>query len=417
MITKALDDPEGDLVEALRQALGPQIPLAISLDLHAHITARMLAAADIIVACKTNPHSDYDLAGERAAELLLSTLDGKIHPVTAAVWIPLIVGARMETERGPLLELHRLRRALGERHAEVLDISIYNTTTLVDAVGAGQCITVITDGNLDLAGRLASELAMDLWSRREAFTSDFTPLGKALATAAAHGTQGPLVLGDQGDRVLAGTPGDGTLIISELLGNWPRLRAVVPLTDPLTVAAAARLGIGKILAGPIGGRLSEDAASVEGEWHILGLGEGRFVQQGPFLMGEPAELGKTSILRFANVTVLVTSLPGYTQDVEAFRSQGIDLREYDVIVTKSGYHFKLSFGEIGRCIVVDTPGISNYRPGLLPYRRRRPVFPEDRLGEPSFEPIVFSPRCFTARPQMRKPPADLREQALRSSRE
>jgi microcystin degradation protein MlrC len=122
------------------------------------------------------------------------------------------------------------------------------------------------------------------------------------------------------------------------------------------------------------------------------------------------------MLRFANVTVLVTSLPGYTQDVEAFRSQGIDLREYDVIVTKSGYHFKLSFGEIGPCVVVDTPGISNYRPGLLPYRRRRPVFPEDRVSEPSFEPSVFSPRFSAACPEMRKPPADLREQELRSSR-
>ena len=48
--------------------------------------------------------------------------------------------------------------------------------------------------------------------------------------------------------------------------------------------------------------------------------------------------------------------------------------------------------EDGPCVVVDTPGIANYRPGLLPFTKRRPVYPEDRIPEPRFAAEIFAPR-------------------------
>ena len=122
---------------------------------------------------------------------------------------------------------------------------------------------------------------------------------------------------------------------------------------------------------------------------MVGHGDGRFIQQGPFHAGVSAELGDTVVLETGNVTVLVTSLPGCTQDPMAFLSNGVDPRRYDVVVSKSGYHFRLSFADTGTCLVVDTPGLSNYRPGLLSYRRRRPCYPEDPIDRPPFTAILF----------------------------
>jgi len=389
MITQTRDDPEGDLLAALRETVGPQVPIAANLDLHAYVTATMLRNADIIVACKENPHTDYDEAGARAAELLLLLLNGAVRPVTAAVWLPLIIGARMETGNGPLARLHEMRRALVARSANLLDISIYNTTTLVDAPNAGQCITAIADDDPDCARETAETLAQAFWAARDEFTHELPSLACVMAKLKAGRIRPPVILGDQGDRVLAGTPGDGTAVLHELLTDWPDMRALVPVTDADVVRAAGRIGVGGKLRGDVGGRFSKGVTPVNADWQVLALGDGKFVQEGPFLAGEPAALGDTALLRTGNITVLATSLPGFTQDPEAFRSQGADPADFDVVVAKSGHHFKLSFARTGPCIAIDTPGLSNYRAGFVPFQKRRPIYPEDPVDNAEFASDLF----------------------------
>ncbi|OYW99457.1 MAG: hypothetical protein B7Z15_21095, partial [Rhizobiales bacterium 32-66-8] len=366
------------------------VSIAVSLDLHAHVTDLMLANSDIIIACKENPHSDYDIAGERAAELLLDKLAGKVHPVTASVWIPLTFGCRMETAHGPLRHVHDLRRAFLAAYPEVLDISVYNTTTLVDAVGAGQSITVITNGDVALAEELAKRIAEDFWSRRDDFTPPFIPLETILDDIVAGRSVTPVVIGDQGDRVLAGTPGDSAFVIEQLASHYTQLRAVVPVTDPEVAAAAKAAGIGATLEIAVGGRMSEGQPSFSATWQVTGLTDGNFVQAGPYLGNEPARLGDTARLKCGNLTVLATSLPGFSQDREAFRSQGIVIEDQDVIVVKSGYHFRLSFDGLGTCVVADTPGLANYRPGLIPYRKRAGCYPEDPQASPDFAASIYN---------------------------
>jgi microcystin degradation protein MlrC len=229
-----------------------------------------------------------------------------------------------------------------------------------------------------------------LWRLRDEFPPDFMPLETALADVAAGRFSRPVILGDQGDRVLAGAAGDSTVILSEIARHWPSLKAVVPVTDRDAVFAAQRARVGGVFEAAIGGGLSRGVAPFRAEWTVLGLGNGHFVHDGPYLKNEPATLGDTAVLRSGNLTVLATSLPGFTQDPAAFRSQGIDLADQDVIVVKSGYHFKISFGPIGPCFVVDTPGISNYRPGLLPFAKRRPVYPEDMNLDPALAAEIFT---------------------------
>lgn len=389
MATESCDDAEGDLLGRLRSRIGPEIPIAIALDLHAHVTPAMLEAVDICIACKENPHTDYADAGAHAADLLLQRLEGRISPVTALVTLPLVIGARLGTGEGPLAALHTLRREAAKSPG-VLDISIYNTIPFLDARGAGQSVTVTTNGHNAQAAAAAADLARALWDCRDEFTPDLPSLAEVLAKVAeARPAARPFVLGDQGDRVLAGAPGDATAILSEILTNWPDLKAVIPVTDPGAVAAATAAGVGHRLTYALGGRLSEMADPLEADWRVVQLGDGRFVQRGPYLAGEPADLGATAVLEHDNVTVLATSKPGFTQDPEAFASNGIDLDGYDVVVSKSGFHFRISFEGLGTCVVVDTPGLSNYAPGLFHYRLRRPCAPEDPIDSPSFEARLF----------------------------
>lgn len=383
MLTQEIDDVEGDLLRHLRSVLGPDVPISVSLDLHAYVTSSMLNATPLIVACKENPHSDYHLAGELAARLLMRKLGRDIQPTAAALWLPLIFGSQMETGQGPLARLHAARRELLERFPQLLDISIYNGTSFMDVPGNGQHITAIADGDGEVAERAVRQLGQMLWDMRDAFVPDLPDLEEIISTLQAGGGK-PVILGDQGDRVLAGSPGDGTYIISQLLEKWPDLRALVPITDPAVVAAAKRAGISGTVDTPVGGGLTRNIEPVLREWTVTGLGDGHFVQQGPFLANEAAELGETATLKCGNLVLLVTAMPGFTQDPQAFRSQGLEPGDFDIVVTKSGYHFKLAFADIGPCISIDSPGTSNYRPGYLPYRKLQSVYPENRDVVPEF---------------------------------
>ena len=84
------DDPEGRVLTAVREILG-DIPLVISLDLHAVLTDSMVAKADLHFPFHTYPHTDLFETGQRAARGLLALLSGKVRPTTHRVELPMLV--------------------------------------------------------------------------------------------------------------------------------------------------------------------------------------------------------------------------------------------------------------------------------------------------------------------------------------
>ncbi|MDR6756359.1 microcystin degradation protein MlrC [Mycoplana sp. BE70] len=70
MVTEFCEDSEGELLARLRDAVGYEIPIAITLDLHANVTAKMCDLANIIVSYKTYPHMDMRERGGQAGDIL-----------------------------------------------------------------------------------------------------------------------------------------------------------------------------------------------------------------------------------------------------------------------------------------------------------------------------------------------------------
>ena len=65
MVTEEHDDGEGDLISAVREVVGPSVPIAVSLDFHGNISDTMVREADLLHGYKTYPHVDM---GERGVE-------------------------------------------------------------------------------------------------------------------------------------------------------------------------------------------------------------------------------------------------------------------------------------------------------------------------------------------------------------
>ncbi|RWA75442.1 MAG: M81 family peptidase [Mesorhizobium sp.] len=389
MATTELPDADGDLLVRLREAIGPDVPIGIGLDLHAHVTQAMLRSVDICIACKENPHSDVVSCGERVVECLAAVVDGTFEPVLTMAKVPMILPGAAGTGSGPLAELHARGRALASAHPEIWDISLFNVYPYADDQDMGQAVVVLTHGPSQLAQTAATELAQLFWACRERFRDDLLTIDQAFELIARDTGRRPYILADMGDRVLAGAPGDSTAIIERSLVRADRLRGAIPVTDPTSVEAAAKAGIGAQVTLGIGGRLTPGFAPLTVSGVVTSISDGRFVIGGPFGAGEETSLGRTAVLVVDNrLSIMLTSKPGFTHDPAAFTSQGIDVSNQDFVVVKSGYHYKLNFAGIGTPLGVATPGIGYYTPGLLHWKKAR-FWPEHEVPEPEIRAVVY----------------------------
>jgi microcystin degradation protein MlrC len=126
-----------------------------------------------------------------------------------------------------------------------------------------------------------------------------------------------------GDNIGGGTPGDGTVLLAELLRQGAK-HAVVVIADREAVEAANRAGVS------------------------------------------------------AEIAVLTSKkcMPG---DLQQLRSLGIEPAEQHIIVVKAAIRWRGGYGPITReAIYVDTPGLGSANLEHFSYQSvRRPIFPLD----------------------------------------
>jgi len=388
MGTTKLPDAEGELLKRLRKKVGSKVKIAIGLDLHAHLTDCMIHNIDICVACKENPHSDVVECGHKVAELLYSLLDGRITPTKFMVKVPMVLSGIAETASGPLYKIHQAARDLSLSNPQLLDISIFNMFPYIDDEDTGQAILVTSDGDLDNTTDIEN-LAQLFWDNRHNFVDELPSIAEVFDQIATTDTTIPYVLADMGDRVLAGAPGDSTIILKEALMRDDRLRGAISITDPDAVALVRTIGIGNEVTLDIGGKLSPNLRPCQITATVVGLSDGNFEIKGPFYGGEKSSLGDTAVLLVDDrIFLVLTTKPALCHDPNVFTSQGVILSTLDFIVAKSGYHFKLNFADIASPIVVRTPGLSYYAPKTLPYKKSN-FWPEHELASPTLNTRVF----------------------------
>ena len=101
MVAEHFDDGEGELLQRVRRAVGPRVPVIASLDLHANVTRAMMQHCDGLVAYRTYPHVDMAAAGERAAQLLDATMASGHAPfqIAAHARLPHRAAVAMHADR------------------------------------------------------------------------------------------------------------------------------------------------------------------------------------------------------------------------------------------------------------------------------------------------------------------------------
>lgn len=373
------DDPEGELIAAVRQIVGPDIPIVVSLDLHAHVTDEMVASADAIIGYRTCPHIDIYETGIRSMELLADAIEGRCSPTVAQRKIPMIASAEAhDTTFGPLAAFQSRAREI-EQQEGVLAVSIFATQPWMNVPDIGWSVTVVTDGDEALAQRWADELAGALWDARERFDVVKTPVAEALAIARRRPDGvGPVVVADGSDSTSAGSQGDGNVLLTHIVSAEDDVRGLLLITDPTAARAAAEVGTGGVFRGGLGGSITPKFFSpLQVEATVLEVvPDGRYRSQYP---PSPIDAGLTVVMRIRSTTVVVSEHPVYQLDLECYRRIGIEPTEYTLVQVKSAGGFRAYYTPIASEIIdLDTVGPCDSRLTRLPYTRiTRPLWPFD----------------------------------------
>jgi microcystin degradation protein MlrC len=383
MVAEGVEDGEGALLGAVREVIGPDLPVAVTLDFHANVTAAMARHATVLHGYKTYPHVDMAERGQEAAARLADVIEGRLRP-TVALRQPLLLPpiAGQLTARGPMRRLGDLAAEM-ERHPDVITISVFAGFPMADIHDAGLSVYVATNGDQALAEACADRLAATAWEHRQEFLHRALPVREAVAQALALATEGrPVVLADIADNTGGGAAGDTTEVLREVLRVGARGTTVACLWDPEAVAACVGAGIGANVTLPVGGKIDpRHGAPITVTGRVRTLSDGRFVHKGPMLRGLEGRLGPTAVLDVADVKIILISQRWQTLDPEMLRFVGIDPLGERLLVVKSTIHYRAAFEPLAHAIVeVDAPGLSSSNLARLPFTRvRRPIFPLDDL--------------------------------------
>jgi microcystin degradation protein MlrC len=370
MAAEGCDDCEAEILQRLRDRLGPAAVIAVELDLHCHLSPAMVRLADLLVCYKEYPHDDIN---DRAAELYalaIETCQGLRRP-TMAVFDCRMMGM-YPTAAQPMRGFVDRMKALEGRDG-VLSVSLVHGFPWGDVADAGVKVLVITDDNAPKAEALARELGLAFFALRGQVEFRSLPLEEALARA-TDAPRGPVVVADQSDNPGGGAPGDSTYALDWLLQRHRGTAAVAILYDPGVVALAMAAGEGARLAVRLGGKLGrQSGAPLDLVVTVLAVREDyhhRFPQRDGH--DYVFSIGDTVALRCGTIDVLVSSLRGQCFSPCIFDDFALDARGYDLIVVKSTQHFYGGFAPLAaEVIYMAAPGAIPPLMQQIAYRRLR----------------------------------------------
>ncbi len=378
------DDGEGPLITAIREVVGPDIPIIAPLDLHTNLSEEMMEEATAFVGYKEYPHIDTPETGAQAMQMLLATIRGEVTPTMAHVKLPLIAPnqSMVTTWQSPLKKAIDRAREM-EKEPGVLAATVLGGFPFADIPYTTVSTIVVTDNDRALAKKYANELAQICWDLREDFTIHPTPIKDAISEAMAGEPGSVYVLADISDSGASGTAGDGTAVLKGLLEANARSASVAQIMDREAVDACIAAGVGNMVTLSVGGKhdgLHGDPVEVSGMVRLIH--EGTFVIAGPMGAGTLASRGRTVVLEINGrngIELQLTDLRGHPSDLNFFRAFGIEPTERRILVLKSAAHFRAAFEPIAtKVIEVEAPGISSPNLQSFDYQHlRRPIYPLD----------------------------------------
>ena len=377
------DDPEGVLLERVRAIVGPDVPIAAPLDLHANVSRRMVENCNVLASYRTNPHVDMADRGRECAQHMREMLSG-VRATSAFVKLPFIPpSVAQNTKSGPYADI--IAYGQSRVDARVMNVSVVSGFSLGDSVKNGMSVIVTTRDDEALARELARDIAIKTWEDRKRYVPRLTSLEDATRMALEAGrdaSKPSLLFADVADNPGGGGRGNTVWILESFYKAGVQGAVLGVFFDPALVAEAYDNGKGARFHA----RFNRDethalSGKFEADAEVIALCDGPIVGKRGISAGHSINLGRMARLRVGGIDVVAISVRQQAKDTAMFECLGVDLARVRSLALKSRGHFRAAFDLLfsdDRIVEVDVPGLTTPILTRVPYRNvPRPIFPLD----------------------------------------
>jgi microcystin degradation protein MlrC len=384
MVTQQHDDGEAELLRRLRAGPASDIPIAVSLDLHANLSARFVERCDVITIYRTYPHLDMALTGTRCMQRLLRCLNGeKLHHAfrQSSYLVPL--HAQFTGAEPCQMLYEQVRQLADENRHEYLELAM--GFTAADIADCGPSV-VASAPTAERAAVLADTMIERFEQAEPVFDTRLYRPDRAVRQAmqiSGQQVEKPVVIADVQDNAGAGGTADTTGLLQALIDARATGAVVGVLCDSPVAQLAHAGGKGSIVRAPLGAKSGLPGhLPVIASWQVQVLSDGNIAYTGQMYGGVTAEIGASCLLSLhesdIDLQVVVSSCRTQCLDQALFRHFGVELSSKRIIVVKSTVHYRADFDPICSAVInAAADGSFVCDLSLVQYQKLRP---EIRLG-------------------------------------
>ena len=376
MSVQGLDDPEGDLIQRIRDVVGYKTIISTSMDLHGNVSWQLAHNSDIITCYRMAPHEDARESDKRAVDNLLARLEsgaGK-PPYKAYVPVPILLpGEKTSTRVDPGKSLYA-KVAPAAAQPGIVDAAIWIGYAWADEP-RNHAVVMVTGDDKERVTSTAENLAKSFWDVRKEFEfiAPVATLKESLDRAIASNKR-PFMISDMGDNPTAGGAGDVTWTIHEILKR-PEFKAAdgpsliyASIPGPEFVEKAVAAGVGGKVDGHAGAQIDHRYAPP-----VRLQGTVKAIEHGD------VHAETEVVVQVGSVHVIVTKKRKPYHHEEDFTRLALHPRETDIVVVKIGYLVPELYDMRGDWVMALTPGGVDQDLERLTFKRlKRPMFPFDK---------------------------------------
>ncbi|MFB0690331.1 M81 family metallopeptidase [Agrobacterium pusense] len=377
-IARGTENIEVDICRRIRELVGPDVRIVITLDLHGNLSPELFDLVDVAFGTQNAPHTDMFERGRDAVALVPQLIDGSVVPKLHLERLPLLLPP-VTTMNGMTAEINRICRSM-EEDSDIIACTFFHGFPYADTPFGGASVLGIANGSAAKAREAAQTVARAIWdARRDIPAKAFTP--QEAVELALQETVKPVAVLDGADNTGGGCPGDGTYLLRAILQAKSIDSCFGVICDPEVVEQAHWAGPGseiKILLGGKSDDLHGDPISAVA--YVKLLTDGHFVRRSPAGEGTIENVGRTARLQIDGVDVIVVSKRYQPFDPEIFVLHGIDVRRLSILGLKSTNHWRAGFqGVLKSDFLADSPGLMTQDLSRFAHERvSRPIWPLDK---------------------------------------
>ncbi len=379
-MAEGYDDCEGDILSRAREIVGPKVFIGAELDLHGNVTKKMTDNANVILACRNYPHTDF---AERAEQLFCigeSVVRGGITTELHYKHVPML-GMFYTTEPGMAEVTAAAQRMEGQDG--IISVSLIHGFPWADHPDVAAGVLVAAEAGRNGIDEKMRELSRQFFAVRQETRAMRKPIDEILdQIEAMPSASKPFIIADAGDNPGGGAGSDSTFILDAILRRGVRGAALALFWDPLAASFAQDVGVGGQLRLRLGGKTGPAAGSpldVVATVRALNR-DGRQIG-----IGYDFTLGLAAALEIDGNIVVVNTKRQQVFSPACFTELGVDPSAMKILVVKSSQHFHDQFAPIAQEVFYcETPGSLRLNFEAANYHRiQRPMWPLDE-----FEPFA-----------------------------